>query len=668
MSNTIIESLGTYLPSGSQTTEEVVEGCKKKIRFPLARITGIDSRRVAGNNEFSIDLAMKAVEDCLNKSKYNASEIDLLICCNISRVDGPNMLSFEPSTSLKLKKHFGFSNALVFDISNACAGMFTGIYIVNNFLEVESIQRAMVVSGEYITHLAKTAQREIESFMDDRIACLTLGDAGAALILEKGVNVESGFHNIDLQTYGHYSPYCTAKEAESGGLIMHTDSVSLTDVAMKQGTNYALNMLDKTGWKADECQQLIMHQTSRMTLNSARNEINNVLKNEVFNDDNAINNLGERGNTASTSHMVAVADQIRKNKIQSGDKIIFSIAASGLTVGTALYIFDNLPDRIRQDEFSKAKELKIPLHKREPKKKKTGLQIESIGTISEEMNSGVDSMELAYSAAKNCLEKSAYQSKDIDLVIYCGVYRTEYLLEPAYATLLAGKLDINASPSAVENKTLAFDIFNGSVGFMNGIYTAQNLMAAGKCKKAMIITAEIENNAGLFPDELVGVKETASAIILDAHSSMNKGFSLFHFGYDVSSLKAFTSYSTYSLPDEPRYRMNIEKQIDLEDKYISSIQLSVAELLKQEELSLDQIDTVIPPQISSDFIAQLGIQLNLPQEKFVNVVGDGPDLFSSSLVYGFDKAIKEKLVKPGDIVLVITVGSGIQVGCAIYNF
>jgi len=191
--NTVIESLGVYLPSRSVSTEEILNGCSNKIQFPLENITGIKARRVVAEDEFSISLAKKAVADCLSKSKYNSTDIDLLICCNISRWDALETISFEPCTSIKLKKHFGFTGALAFDITNACAGMFTGIYIVNAFIKTGAIRRGMVVSGEYTTHITKAAQKEIEGFMDERLACLTVGDAAAAIILEKENSSEAGF-------------------------------------------------------------------------------------------------------------------------------------------------------------------------------------------------------------------------------------------------------------------------------------------------------------------------------------------------------------------------------------------------------------------------------------------------------------------------------------------
>ena len=63
--NSIIESIGVYLPPRQVTTDEILKGCVNRVRVPLERLTGIQSRHRAGESEFSIDLAIKAVEDCL---------------------------------------------------------------------------------------------------------------------------------------------------------------------------------------------------------------------------------------------------------------------------------------------------------------------------------------------------------------------------------------------------------------------------------------------------------------------------------------------------------------------------------------------------------------------------------------------------------------------------
>jgi len=667
--NTIIESLGVYLPPQSVSTGEILADCKNEIQFPLEKISGIKSRRMAGQSEFSIDLSRNAITECLAKSKYDPADIDLLICCNISRYDYSGLVSFEPCTSARLKQEFGFTNAMAFDIANACAGMFTGIYIANSFINTGTINRAMVVSGEYITHITQTAQREIESFMDNRLACLTLGDAGAALILEKSPDEKIGFQKFDLQTLGGYSQYCIAKPTDYGGWLMYTDSVNLTDVAVRSGSKHSINAMQSAGWQPEEFQHLIMHQTSGITLNSAKREINRLMNKRICNDENTINNLEERGNTASTSHFVAVADHIYNNNINSGDKMIFSISASGLTIGTSLYVFDDLPDRLRQMESVQSSK-----QKERPEKNLDSpanpiafrIRIESIGTIPAETIVKKNSSDLLYHAATNCLSRSGYDRNDIGLLIYSGVYRSEYVMEPAIAALLAGELDMNAKITEAENnKTLAFDIFNGAIGFLNACHVSQLMMAAGSCKTAMIVAAEIENNADSFPDKLMGIRETASALILESDPSNEKGFSNFLFNYNTESLNAYTT--SYRTRDSNPH-LQVLKDPGLDGLYIECIPPAVEKLLKLEELDLSHIDVIFPPQISSGFIKQLSEKLNLPIERFIDVVGEGPDLFSSSLAYSFEHAVDNGLVKPGDTGLMIAVGSGIQVGCAIYHF
>ena len=71
-SRTVIEGLGVYLPPRVVSTAEVVGGCLSKLEFPLERMTGIRSRRMAGETEFAIDLAEKAVADCLGRSGHAA--------------------------------------------------------------------------------------------------------------------------------------------------------------------------------------------------------------------------------------------------------------------------------------------------------------------------------------------------------------------------------------------------------------------------------------------------------------------------------------------------------------------------------------------------------------------------------------------------------------------
>src|SRR6266446_6018267 len=78
----LIESLGVYLPPRIVSTDEILRGCRVNLRFPLERVTGIEYRHMAGDGEFSVELAQKATVDCLSRSKFAPHEIDLVISCD----------------------------------------------------------------------------------------------------------------------------------------------------------------------------------------------------------------------------------------------------------------------------------------------------------------------------------------------------------------------------------------------------------------------------------------------------------------------------------------------------------------------------------------------------------------------------------------------------------
>uniref|UniRef100_UPI00389A2598 amino acid adenylation domain-containing protein n=1 Tax=Mycobacterium sp. HUMS_1102779 TaxID=3383487 RepID=UPI00389A2598 len=663
--NTVIESLGVYLPARAVSTETVMAECANEIRIPLERLTGIKNRRVAGEDEFSIDLARKAAEDCLTRSSYRPEEIDLVIACNISRCDGPgHKFTFEPSTASRLRHQCGLVNALVFDISNACAGMFTGITVADAFLQTGLIRSALVVSGEYITHLTETAQKEIEGPMDPRLACLTLGDAGAAVVLERGPNNRVGFHDIDISTVSRYAKLCIAKATEGphGGAIMTTDSVTQTAVAVKHAVPYALAVMQRHGWRPETCDHLLMHQTSESSINDAVAAINRIFGEGAANRGNTIYNLAERGNTATTTHFVALNDYILSNRIESGDNVVFSITGSGQSVGAALYTFDDLPDRIRRGAGGQhghgtdSHRAEMPATAR--------LRIDSVGLAPAGQSGPPDSVQLAVQAATTCLDRSSLDRSAVDLILHTGVYRNDFLSEPAVATLVAGELDINSDVQSPDGpKTLAFDVLNGAVGFLNACQVAAGMIGAGKAVHAMVVASEIENNTPESGHPLNGISQTGSAVLL-SRSDGTDGFGRFVFQQHPEYRGAL---ATYTQERDGRTFLQVDRDPNLAAIYGSCIPSAAKELLMLEGLDPADIAVVLPPYLPSAALDELAAQIGIPRSRFVDLGADC-DPFTSSVPYGLEQARRHGLARPGDIALIVTVGSGVQVGCTTYRF
>ena len=663
--NTVIESIGVYLPARTVSTKTVMAECANEIGIPLERLTGIKNRRVVGEDEFSIDLARKAADDCLARSSYRREEIELVIACNISRRDGlEHRFTFEPSTATRLRDQCGLVNALAFDISNACAGMFTGITVADAFLQTGLVRSALVVSGEYISHLCETAQKEIEGPMDPRLACLTLGDAGAAVVLERGPNNRVGFHDIDIATLSDYSKLCIAKATDGphGGAIMLTDSVTQTAIAVKHAVPYVAAVMQRHGWRPETTDHLVMHQTSEASLNDAVVAINRMFGEGAAHPGNTIYNVAERGNTATTTHVVALSDYILSNRIKSGDNVVFSITGSGQTVGAALYTFDDLPDRMRQGTGGQHSP-SIPTARKEVPAPPR-VRIDSVGIAPIEQSASVSSIQLAVQAASACLDRTSLDRATLGLIINSGIYRDDFLSEPAVAALVAGELGINGDVQSPDGpKTLAFDVLNGAVGFLNACHVAAGMIGAGKTEHAMVVASEIENNSPDSGYPLRGISQTGSAVLLSS-SDGTEGFGRFVFQHHPEYSGAL---ATYTQQRDGRAWLRIDRDSSLAAIYLSCIPAAAKELLALEGLNPADIAVVLPPYLSPEPLDELAAQLGIPRSRFVDLAADS-DPFTSSVPYGLEQARRQGLARPGDIALILAAGSGVEVGCTTYRF
>ncbi|QEG40703.1 non-ribosomal peptide synthetase/type I polyketide synthase [Roseimaritima ulvae] len=662
----VVESLGVYLPQRRMTTDEVVKGCANGLDFPLERMSGIEARQVAGEDEFSIDLALQSARDCLRHSKFRPADIDLLIACNISRYDGPNFqISYEPTTAAKLAAELGMPQAWSFDICNACAGFFTAMEIVRTMLQAGAVRRAMVVSGEYISHLAKTAQLEIDGFMDPRLACLTLGDAGVATILEMS-DSGAGFEALDLYTAGKHHDLCIAKATNQphGGAIMTTDAVRASAVTLKHSVGHAHRIMKRYHWEPEKVDKLIPHQTSTTTLDGAVEELNRSYGRTVCDRDMTVYNVMQRGNTASTTHWLAVMDQIRQGQINSGDHAVFAISGSGQTVGTALYQFDDLPQRLRAGDPPKAVGS-------EPRKIALGFDTPTVQLLlatsatPESADTVPNVVDMSLQAASDALQQSGWDRGDVGLLLHAGIYRNEYLSEPAVAAILAGKLQINEDlPDQDPRRTLAFDLMDGGRGALTACLVAAQMMQAGNIDKAMITNSEVENNGEVNAPQRRGIAEIGSAILLQRGQP--------GVGLGASCMRRFDEFQhlleTHTVLDQGRTVLTIHQDPDAPRRLIECIVVTVNEFLSQQGLTTDDLAVVLPPHLASGFADDLAAALQTSPQRMVSADQCALDPFTSTLALQWQRLNDQGLPPRGELGLIIAVGAGVEVGCTLYHF
>ncbi len=92
------------------------------------------------------------------------------------------------------------------------------------------------------------------------------------------------------------------------------------------------------------------------------------------------------------------------------------------------------------------------------------------------------------------------------------------------------------------------------------------------------------------------------------------------------------------------------------------------ELLESEKTDRDGIDLVIPSQPSAGFIAGLPDALGLAPEKVVDVFSLYGDTLTTSPILALHYAREAGLIEAGTRAVFLTVGSGITIGMASYDF
>ncbi|MBT8045410.1 MAG: hypothetical protein KJO79_10705 [Verrucomicrobiae bacterium] len=330
-----LESLGVHLPDRVVSTREITDSLGAGNEIPLAELTGIKERRYASEEQSSVDLAILAAQSCLTNSSYQPGDLDVVIFTGISTytksiLQQPIRPSHQifPSLSFSILERIGATNADNFDICNACAGMSTGIKTLTMMINTGVCKNGMVVSGELISYVTEAALKVVKGTDDPEFSSLTLGDSGAAVILDKGpLKDQTTIEQTRLEIFPEYADLCVAKSTDQG-THMHTDSSRL----YKAGIKHSYDVLKKLSLR--NIKHYIPHQISVMAVKigykySNRHELmDHYMPYQRFS-----KSVQHYGNTATTSHWLALADLLRQGELSSGDRVLFMIQASGLIVG-----------------------------------------------------------------------------------------------------------------------------------------------------------------------------------------------------------------------------------------------------------------------------------------------------------------------------------------------
>ena len=260
------------------------------------------------------------------------------------------------------------------------------------------------------------------------------------------------------------------------------------------------------------------------------------------------------------------------------------------------------------------------------------------------------SVDMAYRASLIALERSGLNTQDIDMIIVATT--TPERIFPSSAVLLQNKLKIDDS--------FAFDINAACTGFIYALDVADkyiknnivsNVLVVGTEKMSSIVDWGDRNTCVLFGDG-------AGACMVS--SSDKPGIISSKIGSDGSYKDLLTVN-----PDTDFIEM---RGNDVFKIAVNTMGKLAKETLISNDISIDQIDWLIPHQANSRIINAIAKKLSLPIDKVIMTVGDHGNTSAASIPLAMDYAYNNNNLKKNDMVLLEAFGAGFTWGSTLLKF
>ena len=275
--------------------------------------------------------------------------------------------------------------------------------------------------------------------------------------------------------------------------------------------------------------------------------------------------------------------------------------------------------------------------------------------------------DLGLEASKIALERAGWQAEDIDLIIFGTLSPDMHF--PGSGCLLQHKLGLSETP--------ALDIRQQCSAFLYGMTTADAFIKSGHANRILFVGAEVhsaalrKSNEGRDVTVIFG--DGAGALCLegvDTDEAVGLLSSALHSqGKFANSLMMPIPASRISEEDVRDHRhfpyMDGRTIYKTAVKKLSEV---AQETLEKANLSIDEIDMMIPHQANIRINQAVQTALKLPDHKVFNNIQRYGNLTAASIPVALDEAIEEKKVDSGSTILFLGLGAGITWGGVAYRY
>ena len=317
MTHARIVGTGAYLPARLLRNSDLEKLVDTTDQWIVER-TGIRERHVAGEGEFTSDLATHAARRALEAAGVVPSSVDLIVVATTT----PDRVF--PGTACIVQAKLGIANACAaFDVQAVCSGFVYALATATNFIKARQARTALVIGAETLTRITDYS---------DRTNCILWGDGAGAVVL--AASDTPGIISTHLHADGRYEALLYTDGGPSSGSAAEGPKVRMQGNAVfKMAVNTLDAIVDETlaanGLAKTDIDWLVPHQANIRIIQATAKKLGMGMERVVL-------TVDRHGNTSAASIPLALDVAVRDGRIRPGQTLLMEAFGGGFTWGSAL--------------------------------------------------------------------------------------------------------------------------------------------------------------------------------------------------------------------------------------------------------------------------------------------------------------------------------------------
>lgn len=309
-----VTALGAYAPARVLTNHDLEAMMDTSDDWITTR-TGIKRRHLAADDEFTSDLAFRAVDDLLARHGDDAlAGVDMVIVAT----NTPDALF--PATAALVQDHFKLS-AGAFDLLAACPGWIYALGMAKGLVESGQCRKVLAIGAEALTKIIDWS---------DRTTAVLFGDGAGAVVVEQ-VPEAYGLKSVVMGADGggaqHLHKRSVGRCLPNGEPLAETLYMNGREVfkfAVRVMNTATIEALDKAGLHSDDISLFVPHQANLRIIEAARERLELPRERVVV-------TVDEYGNNSTASIPLALSKALDGGRVQEGDNLLLVSFGAGLT-------------------------------------------------------------------------------------------------------------------------------------------------------------------------------------------------------------------------------------------------------------------------------------------------------------------------------------------------